>query len=55
MDNAHAGGAFISISNTGKLLDTSYAEYQKQYTEHPDTHVVFEGYQLPLMAEILEA
>lgn len=47
VDNAHAGGMFIAVDNKGKLQREAFTEYQKKYTEHPDTKLVFEGYQIP--------
>lgn len=52
VDNAHAGGIFIGVSEDGKLLKEAFTEYQKRYTIHPDTGVVFEGYQIPCVPQI---
>lgn len=52
VDNAHAGGIFIGVSEEGKLLKEAFTEYQKRYTVHPDTGVVFEGYQIPCVPQI---
>ena len=55
VDNAHAGGVFIGVTDDGKLLDTAYTEYQDRYYEHPDTHVVFKNYQLPMIDKVRQA
>lgn len=55
VDNAHAGGIFIAVENDGTLHKTAFTEYNQQYTEHPDTHVRFEGYRIENMDKILKA
>lgn len=52
VDNAHAGGMFIGVTDDGTLLKEAFTEYQKRYMVHPDTNVVFEGYKLPCVKEI---
>lgn len=55
VDNAHAGGMFIGVSDEGKLLKEAYTDYQNRYTQHPNTGVVFEGYPLPCLDKIKES
>lgn len=55
VDNAHAGGMFIAVDNDGCLHRSAFTEFRDEYIEHPDTHVVFEGYQIPLFSDVLEA
>lgn len=55
IDNAHAGGMFIAVDDDGTLHKTAFTEFNKQYTEHPDTHIVFEGYKIPCMNKIITA
>lgn len=55
LDNAHAGGMFIGVSDEGVLSDTAYTEFQQRYTKHPDTEVVFKGYELPFVPELILA
>lgn len=55
VDNAHAGGIFIGVSDEGHLLGEAFTEYQLRFTVHPDTGITFEGYELPLIPEIREA
>lgn len=52
IDNAHAGGIFIGVSDEGKLLKEAYTEYQSRYLEHPDTKIIFEGYQIPCFEKL---
>ena len=47
IDNAHAGGIFIGVSNDGCLGDTAFTEYQEKFSVHPDTNIKFKGYKLP--------
>lgn len=42
-DNASAGGMFIALDDDGTLHKTAFTEYNKSFTVHPDTGVVFEG------------
>lgn len=44
LDNTHAGGMFIGIDDNGMLEEEAYTEYQKRFTEHPDTNFKFEGH-----------
>ena len=53
VDNAHAGGMFIGVTPEGTLLKEAFTEYQQRYTQHPVTGVVFEGYALPRVPDII--
>lgn len=55
LDNAHAGGMFIAIDDDGTLHDTAFTEFKKEFKEHPDTHLKFAGYKIPLFPEVLKA
>ncbi len=46
LDNAHAGGIFIAVNEDGTLHDRAFSEFRDVYTEHPDTHIRFQGYQI---------
>ena len=46
VDNAHAGGMFIAVDDDGTLHKTAFTEFKCEFTEHPDTHLVFEGYKI---------
>lgn len=54
LDNAHAGGMFIGVSDAGKLNPVAYTEFGDQYEEHPDTHIKFEDYEIDFVPEIIE-
>ena len=54
VDNAHAGGMFIGIDNDGLLEKEAYTEYGEKYDKHPDTGIVFEGYKIPFIANIIK-
>lgn len=54
VDNAHAGGIFIGVKDDGTLMDEAYTEYQLRFKEHPDTRLVFDGYQLPAIDKVKE-
>ena len=55
VDNAHAGGIFVAVSNEGVLGKTAFTEFNMQYTRHPDTKVVFEGHKIDGFARVLES
>lgn len=55
LDNAHAGGMFIALDDDGKMHKTAFTEFKKEYTEHPDTHVQFDGYRIDLIPRVIEA
>ena len=52
MDNAHAGGVFVGVNaETGALKPYGHELFffgGRRFERHPDTGVVFEGYQVPL-------
>ena len=52
VDNAHAGGMFIAVNDEGKLAKEAFTEYQKRYTKHPNTGVIYENYQLPCIDKV---
>ena len=55
LDNAHAGGIFIAVNQNGTLHNTAFSEFKEEYKEHPDTHVVFDGYQIKNFDKVLKA
>ena len=52
VDNAHAGGMFIGVSDDGMLLNEAFTESRNRYSAHPDTGTIFEGYRIPCVPEI---
>lgn len=55
LDNAHAGGVFVGISDEGVLQEKVYKYYCNPCTAHPDTKIEFNGYCLPYMPNIVAA
>lgn len=55
VDNAHAGGMFIAIDDDGTLHEKAFTEFKNEFTEHPDTHLKYNGYQIMLFPEVLKA
>lgn len=55
VDNGGAGGIIIPYDpDSGKLGKYGFDESGRKYTEHPDSNVVFEGFQIPRWNEILD-
>ena len=55
VDNAHAGGIFIAVEDDGTLHERAITEFNEKFTEHPDTHLVFAGYQIELVKDVITA
>ncbi len=55
LDNAHAGGMFIGVSDCGILRKEAFTEFRKSFTHHPNTHLKFEGYQIEHFPKVIEA
>jgi len=55
VDNAHAGGMFIAVDDDGQLHEKAMTEFNTQFTEHPDTKVVYKNIKLDLVPEIIAA
>ena len=55
LDNAHAGGMFIALDKDGTLHKHAFTEFREVFLRHPDTHLRFEGYQIPLLPKVVEA
>lgn len=58
VDNIHSGGLVISVSDSGILnhygYQLGYCDNKTRYEKHPDTQIIFDGYQLPFIPEIIE-
>ena len=54
VDNIHAGGMQIGVNKDGTLNKYAFLEFGERFTEHPDTHLVFEGYVIPSIDKIIE-
>ena len=55
VDNAHAGGIFIAIEDDGTLREWATTEFNEKFMEHPNTHLAFSGYQIPLVKDVIAA
>ena len=55
VDNAHAGGMFIGIKDSGELCDRAFLEFGESYTEHPDSKIKFEDYKIKDIKKIIES
>lgn len=55
VDNAHAGGVFIAVEDDGTLHEWATTEFNDKFIEHPDSHLVFAGYQIPLVKDVIAA
>lgn len=55
IDNAHAGGISVGVNDDGTLHKKSFTEFNDRLTEHPDTHIVFEGYKIPYFDKLIAA
>lgn len=58
VDNAHAGGIFVGVDlETGRLKRHGHQLYfygGRRYERHPDTGVVFEGYEVPHFGAVVD-
>ena len=54
VDNMHANGLGIGLNEEGKLKPIAYSEFQETFTEHPDSHIKFDGYVIPKIKEVLK-
>lgn len=54
VDNEASGGLSCGINDDGSLKSVAYSKYGDRFTEHPDSHVVFEGYHVPSYENVRE-
>ena len=55
LDNAHAGGLFIALDQSGLLHETAFTEFNTQYRRHPDSQVVFRNYQISNFEKVIDS
>lgn len=53
VDNAHAGGIFIGVSDEGYLREKAFTEFRNSFERHPDTNVLFAGYRIDGFNKVL--
>lgn len=54
VDNAHAGGIFIGVTDEGVFCDRAYTEFCDHFDKHPDTGVAFKGYTIDGYPQMLD-
>ncbi len=54
VDNAHAGGMFIALDDDGTMHKTAFTEFKDEYDEHPNTGLRYDGYNIPLLPEVIK-
>ncbi len=54
LDNAHAGGMFIGVSDSGRLSPVAFTEFGDRYEKHPDTQIEFGNYEIDFVPEIIK-
>ena len=55
LDNAHQGGMFIGITDSGNMCDCAFTEFQDRFYVHPDSGVEYKGYTVPETTRVIEA
>lgn len=55
VDNAHAGGIFIGISDKGILNDKAFTEFGDTFEKHPDSNIVFHNYKINCFEKCLQS
>ncbi len=59
VDNIHAGGMSIGVANDGTLRKYAYrlgyGDSFEKHSQHPDTNIVFEGYKLSFIDDLIFA
>ena len=53
VDNAHAGGLFIYISDDGILSKYAFSEKQDRFDRHPNSGVIFKNYKIDFITQLL--
>lgn len=54
VDNSSSGGMTIGVASDGKLKKYACANKKALLTEHPTSHVIFDGYSLPSFEQVKE-
>ncbi len=55
MDNGSAGGIFIAVDDDGTLHTNARTEFGLSFSEHPDTHIVFQGRKVLFTEKVIAA
>lgn len=54
-DNIHYGGICVGVCEDGTLRKQAFSEYGETFDAHPDSHVVFEEYEISAVGKLREA
>lgn len=54
VDNIHAGGLTIGITDQHTLREYAFSEMGEKYSLHPDSRLVFKGYSIPPLQKVIE-
>jgi len=55
VDNVSAGGVSVAIdTNTGALKEFAFDKIGQRFTQHPDSGVVFNKFQIPMWNDVIE-
>ena len=55
VDNAHAGGVFIGVTDQGVLAPSALTEFNERFFKHPDTGIEFDGYRIFGAEKVIDA
>ena len=55
VDNAHAGGVFIGVTDRGVLAPSALTEFNERFSKHPDTGIEFGGYRIFGADKVIES
>lgn len=55
VDNAHAGGMFIGVTDDGTLASSALTEFNVRFERHPDSGILFDGYHIAGIPKVIEA
>lgn len=55
VDNIHAGGLFVGISDEGRLNPQAYDQLGGVYTRHPTSGIVFSDHLVPFVNKVIAA
>lgn len=55
LDNAHQGGMFCAVYDDGTMGNHAVTEFNDQFKEHPDTHIVFATHRIAHINKVITA
>lgn len=55
VDNAHSGGMFVAVDENGFITSDAKTTKGESFSKHPDTHVVFKGYQISNVPKLIKS